>query len=98
MCIRDRAGKISTYDCKVTISNIMAKARLCEISETKILPRCSTATMDSNAHAQFLRRQARALRDLARRSPQLAEALRRLADQLEAMADEVDGKRGAPDS
>jgi len=51
--------------------------------------------MNSNAHTQFLRRQAEALRALARRSPQLAEALRRLADQLEAMASEVDGGQGS---
>jgi hypothetical protein len=51
--------------------------------------------METNAHAEFLRRQAASLRDLARRSPQIAEALRRLADQLSDMADEVDGKRDA---
>ena len=50
--------------------------------------------MNSNTHAEFLRRQAIALRDLARRSPTIADRLRQLADQLERMADEVDGKPG----
>lgn len=52
--------------------------------------------METNAHAEFLRRQAVALRDLALRSPRIAEALRRLADQLDEMADEVDGKPSLP--
>jgi hypothetical protein len=53
--------------------------------------------METNAHVEFLRRQAAALRDLALRSPRIAEALRRLADQLDGMADEVDGKPRSPE-
>jgi vacuolar-type H+-ATPase catalytic subunit A/Vma1 len=52
--------------------------------------------METNAHADFLRRQAVALRDLALRSPRIAEALRRLAGQLDEMAEEVDGKPRSP--
>jgi hypothetical protein len=54
--------------------------------------------MNTNAHAEFLRRQATTLRELARRSPQIAEALRRLAAQLEQMADEVEGKPGSTEN
>jgi vacuolar-type H+-ATPase catalytic subunit A/Vma1 len=54
--------------------------------------------MNSNTHAEFLRRQAATLRQLARRSPQIAEALRRLAAQLEEMAEEVDGKPGSTET
>jgi hypothetical protein len=84
---------LSKFKRQVTLGKIDRKLKRFDCKWKLITRPCRfTGAMDTNAHAEFLRRQGTTLRQLAQRSPQIAEALRRLAAQLEEIADEVEGK------
>jgi hypothetical protein len=96
---QSRVDLLSKFKRQVTLGKIDEKLKRFDCGGKLITRPCRfTGAMNTNAHAEFLRRQATTLRELARRSPQIAEALRRLAAQLEQMADEVEGKPGSTEN
>jgi hypothetical protein len=94
-----RVEFLSKFKQQVTLGKIDKKLKRIDCGGKLITRPCRfTGAMNTNSHAEFLRRQAATLRQLARRSPHIAESLRRLANQLDEMANEVDGKPGATET